>query len=241
MRSNRMPTALLVAGVLMAAGAAQCGEVMPPSHWEDHPLASGRHDGAGSAARVAFEAVVRIPGAPWLRLQFAESHLGEGSAIVCSSLEDGASETLDAVGLASRRNGSAYFNGDAIRLQLRVAPGDAGVHFSLGRVLVGERPADAGGRDRSLCGDDDRVHSDDPAIGRMPRVTATAWISSLAALISAGHACDDQGVMDVIQFNVPLSNPDGTMNHPPPEDQYPIDMASILFIDDGEGEIGNDW
>jgi hypothetical protein len=241
MRSNGMLFTLLVAGVALAAGAARGGDVVPPSHWEDHPLASGRHDGAGGAARVAFEAVVRVADAPWLRLQFAECQLGAGSAIVCSSLEDGAGETLDAAGLESRRNGSAYFNGEAIRLRLLVAPEDAGVFFNLDRVLVGERPAGGGGRDRSLCGDDDRVHSDDPAVGRMPWVTATAWISSIAALLSAGHACDDQGVMDVVQFNVPLSDPDGTMNHPPPEHQYPIDMASILYNDDGEGEIGDDW
>jgi hypothetical protein len=42
----------------------------------------------------------------------------------------------------------------------------------------------------------------------------------------------------VLEFNVPLSLPDGTIQHPGPEDQYAVDVASKVFTNGG---IGNDW
>jgi hypothetical protein len=42
----------------------------------------------------------------------------------------------------------------------------------------------------------------------------------------------------VVQFNVPLSNANGSLNNPPPSDQYTIDPASRQSVNGG---IGNDW
>jgi len=42
----------------------------------------------------------------------------------------------------------------------------------------------------------------------------------------------------VLQFNVPSSLPDGTIQHPPPRDQYFINQRSIVYQDGG---VGNDW
>jgi hypothetical protein len=43
---------------------------------------------------------------------------------------------------------------------------------------------------------------------------------------------------NTVGFNVPPSLPNGTIVHPPPEDQYVIDDASRVFSNAG---IGNDW
>jgi hypothetical protein len=57
--------------------------------------------------------------------------------------------------------------------------------------------------------------------------------------LTAGH-CPSlyPGGLQVVEFNVPLSNPNGTINHPPPQDQYPVDPTSIQFYFTG---VGQDW
>jgi hypothetical protein len=54
--------------------------------------------------------------------------------------------------------------------------------------------------------------------------------------LSAGHCV---GSIDTVQFNVPLSSPSGSLNHPPPSDQYAVDPTSIQS-NGGQG-TGNDW
>jgi hypothetical protein len=44
--------------------------------------------------------------------------------------------------------------------------------------------------------------------------------------------------MDIIEFNVPPSDPDGTINHPAAQHQYPIGASSIVFHANG---VGDDW
>ena len=44
--------------------------------------------------------------------------------------------------------------------------------------------------------------------------------------------------MKVLQFNVPLSKSNGTIQNPPPEYQYPIKSSSVKYRNGG---IGNDW
>jgi hypothetical protein len=47
--------------------------------------------------------------------------------------------------------------------------------------------------------------------------------------------------MTTLEFNVPDSLSNGTIQHPGPEDQYPIIASSVVFHDDGDGAIGHDW
>jgi V8-like Glu-specific endopeptidase len=56
--------------------------------------------------------------------------------------------------------------------------------------------------------------------------------------LTAGHCVDGADYAEVMEFNVPLSNGDGSWNHPGTEDQYPVDPVSIQFAADG---IGDDW
>ena len=86
----------------------------------------------------------------------------------------------------------------------------------------------------SQCGaSDNRIESNDPAIGRVMPVGCTGWIISNGAFLTAGHC---RGIGQIIQFNVPPSLPNGTIVNPPPEDQYPI-----IYIESQNSGVGNDW
>ena len=101
---------------------------------------------------------------------------------------------------------------------------------------------------RSICGDtDDRVLSNDPKCGRK-RVGSicTAQLLSNGLLAMSGHCVADDGIYDMpansfIEFNVPLSDEDGTLNFSLPEDQYPIDTASIQFEHYASSNCGREW
>src|SRR5690606_535868 len=231
MRSPLRRHALLLFAVLCLPAAAVAQTAPLRQHTEPYALDSGRHDGAAAEA-VAFRATVEVPGAPWLRLAFAEAHLGEGSYLTLTSRLDGAQQRLDAAALAEWYHTSAYFNGDAVEVALHVAPGDEGVYVRMEEVVVGEV-----GAPESQCGPtDDRQNSDDPRAGRLLSVGCTAWLIHDDKVVSAGH-CTQSGA-SVLEFNVPLSTPGGGLQHPGPEHQDSVDQASRVFVNGG---IGNDW
>ena len=220
-----------------------------PHHLQAYAFDSGLHTNSadvGAAPFLAHSEVVRVAEAPWLRLHFADANLGRASYLVLTAQEGGARQRLDAARLAQWQNASAFFNGDAVTIELFVGAGDVGVFYRLREVMVGERADQANaGKDapeslgpESICGsDDDRVASTDPASGRIVPVGCTGWIISNGAYLTAGHCIG--GGSQTLQFNVPLSDPDGTINHPGPEDQYPIEP--VVDIEFSDGGVGDDW
>ena len=190
----------------------------------------------GAAPVRAYSTTVRVPDAPWLQLNFSHAELGRASYVVLTSLHDGARQRLDAQALAQAGATSAYFNGDAVELELFVAPGDADVSVSLREVIVGEAPApDAS---KTQCGSaDDRVDSADPRTGRLLSIGCTAWLIPDGRFVSAGH-CLSAFSANTVEFNVPKSLSNGSLQHPGPEDQYVVDDASIVRVNGG---VGNDW
>ncbi len=212
---------------------------------------SGPSDSSSSDAEVVFSQELSAPGAEWLRLYFHQAILGtnhRGRAIGgraiggrarlrITSLADGAVQTLDAETLRHWRYSSAYFNGDTVRVELLAHPGSAPSRVRIQELDAGLPLID--GWAKSICGSlDDRTLSDDERIARVMPEGCTAWLIDDAhgCFLSAGH-CHGAG-FDVVQFNVPLSEEDGTVTHPGPEHQYPVDPASIQFSDQG---IGNDF
>ncbi|MHC5029033.1 MAG: trypsin-like serine protease, partial [Planctomycetota bacterium] len=81
---------------------------------------------------------------------------------------------------------------------------------------------------------DDRLPSDQDWAGRILPVgcSGTVW-NEESCVVSAGHCV---GADDVLQFRVPASNGNCSLNHPGPEDQFPI--TSRLFENNG---VGGDW
>jgi hypothetical protein len=179
-----------------------------------------------------------VPGAEWLRLRFSVVLLGEGSVVRIISEEDGATQEMDASEMRQWRNTSAYFNGDAVVLVLIAAPHSGTNRIAVERVTAGLPPDDLS--IQSICGDtDDRTLSDDARAARMMPIGCTGWLidDMNHCFLTAGH-CASNGSLDVAEFNVPLSGSGGSVQHPPPSDQYAVDPESVQYVDAG---VGDDW
>ena len=70
------------------------------------------------------------------------------------------------------------------------------------------------------------------------QMLGTAWIASNGKIVTAAHVYSDCiPSTTLLEFNVPISQGDGTMNHPFPKDQY-VYLGVQAF---GTGDFGNDW
>jgi hypothetical protein len=207
-----------------------------PYRNEPYILDSGIHNGKEKEASLVFSRVIQQDGAPWIRLFFSDGYLGQNSYLKLTSLQDGASQSLDNEELIQWHYSSAYFNGDAVRLDLFVAYPDRNIFVKMNGLEVGEMAA--GPMIRSQCGPtDDRISSNDPAVGRIVPIGCTGWIVTNGLMVTAGH-CLTNSSSSILEFNVPPSLPSGTIQHPPPEDQYSIIQTSKIFVNGG---IGNDY
>ncbi len=191
---------------------------------------------------VVYSTVVRVPDATWIRLTFDQIVLGSApdaakeTILRITSVADGAVQTLNTVSLSQWHNTSAYFNGDAVIVALIADPTAEPSRVAIRRVLAG--PPGQGGV-ATICGPtDDRERSTDPRAGRALPIGCTAWIIGDAGncLLTAGHCSG--GSLEVVEFNVPLSDDGGDIQHPGPEDQYAVDITSKQSV---SGGVGNDW
>jgi V8-like Glu-specific endopeptidase len=66
--------------------------------------------------------------------------------------------------------------------------------------------------------------------------TGSVYCNTGSGMVTAGHCLDGQGNM-VVQFNVPNSNGDCSLNNPPVADQFPV-LPGFQFQNAGPG---NDW
>ena len=273
----RMLTQFIVFLVVLA-GPIDSGNVTahavtndpPPYRTIAYALDSGAHDGDSTqpGERIAFQQVIRIENATWLRLHFAAYQLGSASYVTLTSLKDQGVQRFDATSLREWSNISAFFNGDAVELVLHVASADRGVFVRVDQVLAGQPTSAPVSVDRSakpndLCGADDRVASSDGREGRIstlstgPWAFCTAWLVSNGAVLTAGHCADadpdnagpmlPDGVLDwtnntIVEFNVPTSTISGTVSFAAPRDQYPVDINSVVWRFDGQDQgLGKDW
>ncbi|SEL51207.1 Por secretion system C-terminal sorting domain-containing protein [Aquimarina amphilecti] len=173
-------------------------------------------------------------GATWLRLFFKDVNLGDQSTITITSKLDGATQVLTSKTLKDWNNSSAYFNGDAVTVTLSVAANDPSAKINISELSVGELDPTI----KSQCGsNDDRVDSADDAIGRIVPIGCTGWIITNGKLVTAGHCVGSRA--EIIEFNVPKSNPDRTIVHPGPEDQYPI--GNFVSPYPNSPSQANDW
>ena len=224
--------------VLLLAMGMSCQELLAepapiPFHNEAYVMQSGAHADTEAQTAAEFSQTIQVSGAAWLQLHFGDYDLGSKSYIRITSVLDGGVQTLDGRTLPVWGNSSAYFNGDAVVLELYVAPGDEGVYIQTDEISVGEPPL-PGPEPQEICGStDDRVSSNDAAVGRIMPAGCTGWLISNGAGLTAGHCV---GTNHSIQFNVPSSLSDGTPVNPPPEDQYPI-----TYTDSRSNGVGDDW
>ena len=207
---------------------------------QSYHLESGVFDGDGSPENnpvEVFSSVIELHSVPWLQLHFSDSNLGSESYIIIKSLYDGLWQKLNSVSLEQWNNFSAYFNGNAVEIKLFLAPADRQVFINVDELIVGEWYQ--GELPLSICGPtDDRELSNQQATARLLSPGCTGWIIPNGKIVSAGHCLTSVTGSTVLEFNVPPSLPNGTVQHPSPEDQYSVNVSTRVFVNGG---IGDDW
>ncbi len=234
-----LPRRLTALALSLCALPALAQTQAPERAFVPYPLDSGRLEAGEYGVLLAFE--VEVGRASWMRLHFAALELGgapldpERGRVRITSLRDGAVQHLDALGARQWAAGSAYFNGDAVLVELLAGPSAGPCRMALETVEFGLPPRHT----VTICGNtDDRAPSNDPRSARLMPIGCTGWIfdDCHRMLLTAGHCT---GNLQVVQFQVPPSSPGGTVNHPPPAHQYAVD-ASSLQTQGGAG-VGFDW
>ena len=175
---------------------------------------------------------IGVKEAPFLRVFFDDCNLGNNSYIKMTSFYDGYTQILNTEKLQRWKNSSMIFNGDTLLVELYESEFDNNINIRFDYLLVGEKNNNQSSGNQgnikspdeiqTICGSDDRVPSDNKAIGRIFPIMCTAWIAPSGQLVTAGH-CVESSVNftdEIIEFNVPLSKSDGSVQHPGEEDQY---------------------
>jgi len=231
--------------VLGAAATAAAQPAPVPYHEVDLDVDSGWVENTTvDGPAIVYSEQIHVPDAQWLRLYFSDLHLSgnveepDHTILRITSHWDGAVHYLNALTAEQWYWSSAYMNGDTLTVEIIAYPDTGPSRIVVGAADVGE-PFGAGDVTSSICGaTDDRVLSDDPRSARHMPIGCSAWIidDTNHCFLTAGHC--STGGSDVMQFNVPLSNDNGSVVNPPPEDQYSVDQESVQQVNGG---IGNDW
>ena len=232
MRSLKFAIALIV-GSFATSTLAQQTLDWPVGELRDYHLDSGVQNNPAIGAQTVFSDVVSIEDAAWLRIYFAQVQLEADSFIRITSLLDQEVQELDTNGLAMWENSSAYFNGNALLVEIVAAPGTAKNRFVIDQVATEATVALPAGT-CGICGADNRLRSTEDWSARLlPAGCSSSVWNTESCIVSAGHC---MGGNMVIQFRVPNSQNNCNLNHPPVADQFPI--TSFLFTNGG---VGNDW
>ncbi len=233
MRFPRVLVAILV-GMVVTPNFAQVTLDNPLTDPVPYQVVSDFLDNPFSEARSLYEEVLFIEDAAWLRVYFGDDLvLGQGSFLRITSELDGEVQLLDAEALELWRYSSAYFNGDTLRVELIGGPRTQGNRLAIDQLAWEAQPNVPLGS-CGICGPDDRVSSDEDSAARLlPAGCSSTIYNTQSCAVSAGH-CVSGGM--VLQFRVPLSNPNCSVNHPPVTEQFPVNGFAFT-----NGGVGNDW
>ncbi len=214
----------------------------PPSEEVELGIDSGPlfADPAGGDNQVVFVTMVHVNDAPWLRLAFDRAELSgdaandNASRLRITSVRDGGVQWLTSENVEQWYHTSAYFNGDAVMVEVIASPGTGASRLVMTKVTAGLAPFS----DRTICGaTDDRALSFDDRNARHS-VGCSSWLINdmNTMFLTAGH-CGTAGG-HVMSFQVPLSTGSGGLVNPPPQHQYAVDGASSQLNNNG---VGQDW
>ena len=198
-------------------------------------MSSGLLVNALPKSTIVYDEIVKVSGSGWIRLYFGEVMLDKGSVIHVTSLLDHDTMTLDQGMLEQWGYTTAYFNGDAVRVELEAGPNTTDNMVSI--ELVGFNPIIAHDRGDGcgICGPDDRAPASDENFARLMPVGCSATLyNAESCMVTAGHCLG--GSSAVVQFNVPESSSNCSTNNPPAADQFPVLTESGL-----DGGVGADY
>gem|GEM_PF-5647305 len=98
---------------------------------------------------------------------------------------------------------------------------------------------------QNFCTDDGRALSNDSAVCRFfiqPNgLGGSGFILFNGKIATAGHVASSIGSGSVIEFNVPLSEEDGTRKRSSADDQYAVNVSSITSQTVHDNGLGDDW
>ena len=243
-RGTTVSKSISLIPLLVLSSAVLAKDPVPDdSHTLDWPIGydqavefttGSRHNPTGEAA-VIFDQDLKVAGAAWLQVHFQDIRLEGDSFVRLTSDLDGEVQEMDSAMLGMWRNHSAYFNGDSLRVELVADPATFNNEFTITHVSMEELVT---GPDRGdgcgICGNDDRAPSDVDYAGRMMPVGCTSTVyNDDGCFVSAGHCL---GSTTSLQFNVPASSNNCSLNHPPVADQFPI-----IDVDGVNGGVGDDY
>ncbi|MCH2132127.1 MAG: trypsin-like peptidase domain-containing protein [Phycisphaerales bacterium] len=234
------PRSLVAAGLglltlLSTAASAQVANLIRQS--VPVRVESGSLVNETDQVQVLFQQIVTVDDAASMQVRFGRTTLPDGARIRLTSLTDGHVQHHNRETLRQWQGGSAWFNGTMVLVELVADPGTAPTHLTISEARYLEQLGD----NRSICGStDDRVPSDDPRAGRVFPIGCSGWIidDPNRTCLTAGHCSDSDGDVEIMQFNVPLSDANGNWQQPGPEDQYAVDPESLQF---NYSTIGDDW
>lgn len=234
---------------------------------QPYPFELKRPDKATPEAKESLTHILRVDGVQWLRLHVADYKLGNHGYITITSLRDGGVQRLDAKSLPDWRNNTAFFNGDAVKVELHIDKEPTDIYVRFKEITVGLVPVPVPDSPETICGaNDDRTAINDAPIGRINALNngtntsnpfCTAWAISNGAFLTAGHCVDadpdntgpllPDGIVDagflasVVEFNVPASLANGTTVFSNPIDQYPINQVTGFEFAGTGMPLGRDW
>ncbi len=207
-------------------------------------VGSGRLTNATASPQVVWTQVVQIPTAGSLQLAFTVADLErEGDSLTVTSLADNDSQVFTQMSLKQWRNHTAWFNGGALALELRLMPGSHGEVMVGSAFLFGASMTTPAGIDTQCGATDDRTFSGDARVCRLlgNGFVCTGWlINGQNMILSAGHCGIPASTSALItaEFNVPLSTAGGQIINPPAHNQFPVDQGTIVAV---QTAIGNDF
>lgn len=229
---TRMMLIGLALGLCSVPALAQLTLNRPLPEPTPYAFDSGIQVNADLSSKVVAETIVRIDTAAWMRIYFGDVELGAGSFLRITSELDGEVQELDAAALDMWQNSTAYFNGDTLRVEIVAGPNTRGNRLVIDSVAWEASAVPVGGC--GICGPDDRVLSNSNHAARLfPAGCSATVYNTQSCVVTAGH-CVSGGM--VLQFNVPVSNSNCSLNQPPIADQFPA--ATFQF---SNGGVGNDW
>ena len=242
-----MKTISLFIAVLAGLASVASGSAHRTVQWvQPSAVASGPLSNATNQPQEKVVGLLQAPAASRVRVEVTRAALGRASKVRFVSVKDGQSQTLDQAQLEMWSWKSALFNGDTVRLEVILAPGDRDVSIEVKQILAfSDEPVSGGAaapdrRDpipETLCGDDNRVATNDNRAGRLFNATScTGWLVSNGAMLTAGHCLTAPG--DILEVNVPASTPAGILVASAVQDQFPVLAGTITSVNAG---IGNDW
>ena len=255
--------ALALFGSLGMTSTASAQIAPIAARYEAHSVHAGPFANPTKTTAKVYETVIDAGrDVPWLRIVFKGSSLPPGSLVQMTSMRDGGFQILEARHMREWRNGSAFFNGSRVLVELIAGPETEGNAFEVEKLLVGERRSVSQVPENAfaICpDDDDRLPSSNDAVARLLTGTlgeedtydggCTGFIIDRPDVapdkchLSAGHCfvagTKDHQVSSVVEFmddTSQQSDANCDLNHPDPSLQFAVDMFEA-----NNGGVGNDW